>query len=116
MVRIWHFHCCGPGSIPGQGTEILQPSWCGQNLKTETVELEDWLTCRREEVRDRFPHRSRPANNPSLLGLIGHFCHRTRSSWELVSLGISRSYGKEKLDMTLFRHVVRLYIALIFLC
>ena len=24
MVRIWHFHCCGLGSIPGQGTEIPQ--------------------------------------------------------------------------------------------
>ena len=24
MVRIWHFHCRDPGSVPGQGTEILQ--------------------------------------------------------------------------------------------
>ena len=24
MVRVWHFHCCGLGSIPGQGTEIPQ--------------------------------------------------------------------------------------------
>ena len=32
-----------------------------------------------------------------------------------VSLGISRSCGKDKLDATLF-HVVRFYIALIFLC
>ena len=22
MVRTWCFHCCGPGSIPGQGTKI----------------------------------------------------------------------------------------------
>ena len=22
MVRTWRFHCCGPGSIPGQGTKI----------------------------------------------------------------------------------------------
>ena len=22
VVRIWSFHCCGPGSIPGQETEI----------------------------------------------------------------------------------------------
>ena len=22
MVRTWHFHCCGLGSIPGLGTEI----------------------------------------------------------------------------------------------
>ena len=24
MVRIPGFHCCGPGSVPGQRTEILQ--------------------------------------------------------------------------------------------
>ena len=24
MVRILDFHCYGPGSIPGQGSEILQ--------------------------------------------------------------------------------------------
>ena len=23
-VSIWGFHCCGPGSIPSQGTEIPQ--------------------------------------------------------------------------------------------
>ena len=27
VVRTWHFHCCGPGSIPGQGTKILQAMW-----------------------------------------------------------------------------------------
>ena len=30
VVRIWHFHCHGPGSIPGQGTEIPQVEWLGQ--------------------------------------------------------------------------------------
>ena len=24
VVRIWHFHFHGPGSVPGQGTEIPQ--------------------------------------------------------------------------------------------
>ena len=24
MVRIWSFDCSGPGSVPGQGTEMLQ--------------------------------------------------------------------------------------------
>lgn len=23
VVRAWHFHCHGPGLIPGQGTKIL---------------------------------------------------------------------------------------------
>ena len=25
VVRTWRFHCCGPGSIPGQGTKIPKP-------------------------------------------------------------------------------------------
>ena len=29
------FHCWDPGSIPGQGTKILQAAWCGQK-KTKT--------------------------------------------------------------------------------
>ena len=33
MVRIQCFHCCGRGSIPGQGTEILQATWCDQKKK-----------------------------------------------------------------------------------
>ena len=24
MVRTWHYHCWGPGPVPGQGTKILQ--------------------------------------------------------------------------------------------
>ena len=27
VVRIPAFHCCGPGSIPGGRTEILQGTW-----------------------------------------------------------------------------------------
>ena len=30
MVRILRFHCRGLGSIPGQGTEILQAAQRGQ--------------------------------------------------------------------------------------
>ena len=32
MVRT-HFHCRGPGSIPGQGTKITQAAWLGQKKK-----------------------------------------------------------------------------------
>ena len=31
VVRTWCFYCCGPGSIPGQGTKILKPH--GQKKK-----------------------------------------------------------------------------------
>ena len=33
VVRIWRLYLHGPVSIPGQGTEILQAAWDGQNLK-----------------------------------------------------------------------------------
>ena len=33
VVRTWCFHCWGPGSIPGQGTKILQAMWHGQKKK-----------------------------------------------------------------------------------
>ena len=31
VVRTQSFYCCGQGSIPGWGTEILHAVWCGQN-------------------------------------------------------------------------------------
>ena len=34
MVRILGFHCQGLGSVPGQGTEILQAMWNGQKKKS----------------------------------------------------------------------------------
>ena len=33
MVRVLGFHCHGPGSITGQGTEILQAVWHGKKKK-----------------------------------------------------------------------------------
>ena len=33
MVRIWCFHCYVLGSVPDQGTEILQAMECGQKKK-----------------------------------------------------------------------------------
>ena len=35
MARTRHFSCWGPGSIPGQGTEIPQAAQCGQKKKKE---------------------------------------------------------------------------------
>ena len=39
MVTIPDFHCCGLGSIPGQGTEIPQAMTCGRktNKQKNTV-------------------------------------------------------------------------------
>ena len=37
VVRIGHFHCCGPGSIPDQGTKIPQGVHCGQKKKKNLV-------------------------------------------------------------------------------
>ena len=33
VVRIWCFHCCGLGSIPGQGTKISKAMQCSQRKK-----------------------------------------------------------------------------------
>ena len=34
MVGTQCFHCPGPGSIPGQGTEVPQAAQCGKKQKT----------------------------------------------------------------------------------
>ena len=33
VARIPDFYCCGPRSIPGEGTETLQATWCDQKKK-----------------------------------------------------------------------------------
>ena len=38
VVRIPDFHCCGPGSIPGWGTEIPQAMQHGQKRKKKKRE------------------------------------------------------------------------------
>ena len=40
MVRIQHWYCCSLGSVPGEGTEILQAAWHGQNLKQQQQQKE----------------------------------------------------------------------------
>ena len=32
ILKIWGFHCHGPGSIPGRGTEILKAMQHGQKI------------------------------------------------------------------------------------
>ena len=36
-VRILYLQCQGLGSIPGQGTKILQVAWCGQKTKWDNM-------------------------------------------------------------------------------
>ena len=48
VVRIPGFHCCGQGSVPGQGTEILQGSRCNQKffknfLKSIVIIMDRWV-------------------------------------------------------------------------
>ena len=31
-VRTWHFHCCGPRLISGQGTKTLLAAKCGYGI------------------------------------------------------------------------------------
>ena len=37
MVRIQHCHYWGPGSVSGQGTEILQAKWYRQKKKKKII-------------------------------------------------------------------------------
>ena len=39
VVRIRHLHCGGLGSIPGQGTEILQAARCSQKERKKVIIL-----------------------------------------------------------------------------
>ena len=43
VVRTWSFHCQGLGSVPGQGTKILQAMWHGKNKTTTTKRYDDWI-------------------------------------------------------------------------
>ena len=40
MVRVPGFHCQGPGSDPGQGTEIPQARWHSRKKKKERERLD----------------------------------------------------------------------------
>ena len=37
VVRTWHCHCHGPGSISRQETKILQVMWRGQKKKKKKI-------------------------------------------------------------------------------
>ena len=39
VVGTWSFHCPGPGSIPGQGTNILQAVQCGRKKSSKTSKM-----------------------------------------------------------------------------
>ena len=46
VVRIQHFHCHGPGSIPGRGTEIPQAACSAQPKKKKGKQkLAFYATC-----------------------------------------------------------------------
>ena len=38
VIRTRHFHCQGPGSVPGQGTKILQAMQRGKKKKKKVEE------------------------------------------------------------------------------
>ena len=40
MVSIRRFHCCGPGSIPGRGTEIPQAVWPKKKAQLKSTYLQ----------------------------------------------------------------------------
>ena len=42
-VKTWHFHCCGPEFIPGQGTRIPQVAWHSQEKKHSDINCRNIL-------------------------------------------------------------------------
>ena len=58
VVRAWHFHCQGPGSIPGPGTKIPQATWPGKKKKHRTSLVAQWL-------RLCTPNAGGPGSTPS---------------------------------------------------
>ena len=39
VITILGFHCRGPGSVPGWGTEISWAKWCGKKKKKKSLLL-----------------------------------------------------------------------------
>ena len=67
VVRTWRFHCQGLGSIPGQGTKILQASQLGQKNKDEK---KDVLKCCLKKKKDvALPHSPYVGDLDSISGL-----------------------------------------------
>ena len=46
VVRIQHFHCWGPGSIPSWATKIPQAMWHGQKKKVEMPKMALFITAK----------------------------------------------------------------------
>ena len=70
MVRILSFHCHGPGSIPGQGTEILQAMWHGQTNKKLL-----WKNNKKNKEEGKLPLLSLTRNKLSIFILITEIIH-----------------------------------------
>ena len=70
MVRILSFHCHGPSSIPGQGTEILQAMWHGQTNKKLL-----WKNNKKNKEEGKLPLLSLTRNKLSIFILTTEIIH-----------------------------------------
>ena len=77
VVRICHCHCCGPGSIPGQGTETLKATWHGQNKNKKQTENPRTFGVRSAVSKKQIIVPSKAILGPSLS------CSGPRSSWHM---------------------------------
>ena len=55
MVRICHFYCCDPGSVPGGGNEIPTTSQCRQQQQKKNAKkgLVDNVKCYKKSSKFR---------------------------------------------------------------
>ena len=55
VVRIWHFHCCGLGLVPGQETEIPKAVWHGQKTEKDHFIKPSGFTDKKPKATEDLP-------------------------------------------------------------
>ena len=56
MVRIWRFHCRGPGSVPGRGIEIPQDTRPGGGCEEEPKTLPNIFLTKKKQKQKTKQH------------------------------------------------------------
>ena len=58
MVRTWHFHCWGPGSIPGRELRSRKPVWQKKKKGRKERVMKKRRKTRRKENMKEYKNRT----------------------------------------------------------